>query len=96
MLHFLMRSAMGIVRPSVLPVAKESSVLSSKWQNQMPLVTISCCTEKHAQASLREVKSMLVFAAGETGEASAAFPHASKAGAGEALFCSHMPGLSTT
>lgn len=39
---------------------------------------------------------MLVFAAGEIGEASAAFPHAPKAGAGEALFCSHMPGLSMT
>lgn len=80
--------------PSVLPVAKESSVRSSKWQNQMPLVTISCNTEKHVQASLREVKSMLFFAAGEIGEASAAFPYASKTGAGKALFCLHMPGLS--
>lgn len=87
---------MGIVCPSVLPVAKESSVLSSKWQKQMPLVTLSCNTEKHVKASLREVKSMLVFAAGEIGQASAAFPHASKAGAGEALFRSHMPGLSMT
>lgn len=67
-------------------MAKEGSVRSSKWQNQTPLVTISCNTEKHAQASQREVKSMLVFAAGEIGEASAAFPHASKSGAGEALF----------
>lgn len=37
---------------------------------------------------------MLVFAAGEIGEASAAFPYASKTGAGKALFCLHMPGLS--
>lgn len=87
---------MGVVCPSVLPVAKESSILSSKWQKQVPLVTISRNTEKHVQASLREVNSMLVFAAGEIGEASATFPHASKAGAGEALLCSHMPGLSMT
>lgn len=87
---------MGIVCPSVLPVAKGSSILSSKWQNQMPLVTISCNTEKHVQASLREVKSTLVFAAGEIGEVSTAFPHASKAGAVEALFCSHMSGLNVT
>lgn len=47
----------------------------------MLLVTISCNTAKHAEATLREVKSMLVFAAGETGEGSAAFPHTSKTGA---------------
>lgn len=41
-------NAMGFVYPSVLPVAKEISVLSRKRQNQMPLVTVSCNTEKHA------------------------------------------------
>lgn len=39
---------------------------------------------------------MLVSAAGETGEAFAALPHTPKAGAGEALFCLHMAGLSAT
>lgn len=39
---------------------------------------------------------MLVFAAGEIGEAFAVFPHACKAEAGTALFCLYMPGLSRT
>lgn len=46
------------------------------------------------QASLREVKSTLVSAAGEIGEASAAFPQAAQAGAGAALFGSHRAGPS--
>lgn len=95
---FLMWSSTGIACPSVLPVATERKVLSylvnCKNKTLMPLVTMSRNTEKHAWASLREVKSMLVSAAGEIGEAFTAFPHTHKAGAGEALFCLHVPGLS--